>query len=166
MAPIRTIRIGDKILEIFIDSDSDPRTTMDNLTKIWCSSSCNWILSDIDFRSTFTVSEIEEKISKLNPFYVAPLFFNEDFEELTTISKDGFDHVGFIFIEDEIENAKEVVKLELDQYNLHLSGRVYSYRLSQDLDSCGGFFGEDIEENGMSDCLPKEFVEKLIKTGI
>lgn len=161
MTPIKTYRIGNRLLEIFADLDSDPRYFGSNETKIWCTSNCGWILSDSEFSSTLSFDEIKERVDEMNNFYVSPLFFYEDEHELSTKEKYAIKPVGFIFIENEIENPEEVVDFELKLYNQHLSGDVYSYRLSEDIDSCGGFFGRDLLKNGMSDHLPKEFIERI-----
>lgn len=61
---------------------------------------------------------------------------------------------------------------EVNLYDTYLKGEVYSYSLSsvsicaccgqeveESIDSCGGFYGSEIHENGMLEYLPEEFVE-------
>jgi len=61
---------------------------------------------------------------------------------------------GFIHIEGEIET--------LNQY---VSGDVYGFQLSdsegEDIDSCWGFYGSDINENGILDHLDEETVKEI-----
>lgn len=68
--------------------------------------------------------------------------------------------------------AKQNIYDEVELYDMYIRGEVYGYCLSkithcptcgheeeEVLDSCGGFFGSEIHENGMLEYLPDEFIE-------
>jgi hypothetical protein len=72
--------------------------------------------------------------------------------------------------------ADEVIENEMDTYDQYVRGEVYGFRLEkkvktqdlcphcgevireyddmEDIDSCGGFYGDCLEENGIIDSLP------------
>ena len=63
------------------------------------------------------------------------------------------------------ERAMTVLQGELETYNQDLCGDVYGYTCYKDgveVDSCGGFYGSNPNENGMFDTIPEEF-EILLK---
>ena len=63
--------------------------------------------------------------------------------------------------EDLIKSLIDEVKL----YDMYLQGDVYSFHIQDDLgnviDSCSGFYGTDWKNNGLSDYLDKEDLDKL-----
>ena len=70
--------------------------------------------------------------------------------------------------EDElIERAVELMKGELEEYGHFIDGEVYGFQIldenDEDIDSCWGFVGTDIETNGMLDAAGKEHAEGLRK---
>jgi hypothetical protein len=83
--------------------------------------------------------------------------------------------IGFIFVSKE-KARKEYGKLtkaalvkvekylagEVEVYDQYLSGDVYWFKKVDEngevLDSCGGFYGYDIEKNGMRESIPKDAV--------
>ena len=66
-------------------------------------------------------------------------------------------------VTDEVrEKAEDCLRNEVNTYDLYLRGEVYYYRLynketDEDIDSCGGFFGETPEELGIDEYLPEEY---------
>lgn len=95
--------------------------------------------------------------------------------------------VGWIYItHDDIENAygelsektikiaEKCLKSEVEIYSQYLNGDVYGFLLKkiaecdcckskeeEVIDSCWGFYGYNIKENGILDCLPEEFQEEI-----
>lgn len=69
--------------------------------------------------------------------------------------------------------AKEMLKGEVESFDNYLTGEVYRYNLNgfdrsgNELfeDNCGGFFGDDLEKNGMFSELPNNLVEQLKAQG-
>jgi hypothetical protein len=72
--------------------------------------------------------------------------------------------------------AEENIQNEVDTYDQWIRGDVYSYCLEklvkcphcnheeeEFVDSCGGFYGDDLTTNGMLDCLPEEIVTALME---
>lgn len=66
-------------------------------------------------------------------------------------------------VTDEVrEKAEDCLRNEVNTYDLYLRGEVYYYRLynketDEDIDGCGGFFGETLEELGIDEYLPEEY---------
>ena len=119
--------------------------------------------------------EMEEHIKKeYNTLIVLPLFLYDH----SSISLRTYRHgqhsswdcgqVGFLFVEKEkvkkewnvkkfsAKLKKQIEKTllsELDTYDNHIRGEVYSYcivdQFKNDIDSCGGFYGYEHEENGL-----------------
>lgn len=102
--------------------------------------------------------------------------------------KDHFDSgcVGFAYITKEVyfretgstdkehwkDLARQIICDEVELYDLYIRGEVYGFSLSkithcptcgheeaEVIDAYGGFYGSEIHENGMLDCLPEEFKE-------
>ena len=92
--------------------------------------------------------------------------------------------VGFIFVSnkrikqeygtapDAIDRAMKVLKAEVETYDQHLRGDVYGFLLrgpdcescsgpGEVVDSCWGFYGDDLLENGMADHLDKKYQKEL-----
>lgn len=62
--------------------------------------------------------------------------------------------------EKQIQKAREILLMEVKDYDAFLRGEVYGYVLEKDgevIDSCFGFYGSDMKENGLLSCLPKEY---------
>jgi hypothetical protein len=80
--------------------------------------------------------------------------------------------VGFIYVSNEKmkeekltkEHAEKILRGEVETYDTYLRGNVYRYELVKEnkcgecgtvqeelLDSCGGFYGDDMKENGLFD---------------
>ncbi|MHA2277621.1 MAG: hypothetical protein ACXAC2_17715, partial [Candidatus Kariarchaeaceae archaeon] len=56
-----------------------------------------------------------------------------------------------------IQRVKDYLRSEVEIYSMYLEGRVYYFHSTCDHcgeeDSCGGFFGENWQENGLIDHL-------------
>lgn len=69
------------------------------------------------------------------------------------------------------EMAKAHLEGEVETYTNYLEGNVYEYTLQEldedgdeiDMDSCGGFYGDNIKENGILENLPKEIRDQVEK---
>jgi len=100
--------------------------------------------------------------------------------------------VGFIFVSEEkvckeysvksvttevLQRAKNCLLAEVEVYRQYLEGDVYGFVLraapkhcdvcnhtedGEELDSCWGFYGNDIRENGMLEHLPEDIHEEVI----
>ena len=101
-----------------------------------------------------------------------------------TINTQGFacpwdsGQVGFMYVtehklkeeygdltEETIQKAIQILQEEVKTMDTYLQGEVYGFHLTKDgvtIDSCSGFYGEDIHKNGMLEHIPKELIpEKL-----
>lgn len=83
--------------------------------------------------------------------------------------------VGFVYMlpdviaenfgigEDATEKAFAALKSEVAEYDAYIRGDATCYVVEDDdgevLDSCGGFYGYDVEENGMLEHLPEKYHE-------
>lgn len=64
--------------------------------------------------------------------------------------------------------AEDILRAEVETYDQYLRGEVYGFTAYEiqdgdiaEIDSCGGFFGSDPEQNGMLDYVPRELCEVL-----
>lgn len=64
--------------------------------------------------------------------------------------------------------AAALLRGEVERYSLYLQGEVYSLLLeyATDEDCYGAFLGDDVRENGMSECVPEEWLPVLEKAMI
>lgn len=88
--------------------------------------------------------------------------------------------VGFIYVDKEkirkefgvknvtqklMKTVKEILKHEIEIYDLYLRGEIYGFKLYDKddnlVDSCYGFYGTNWGENGMKDYVPKELHYQL-----
>jgi hypothetical protein len=64
-----------------------------------------------------------------------------------------------------IEQADRILKGEVETLNQYVMGEVYGFIVEDEngehIDSCYGFYGSDIEENGIADYLEKKYLEAL-----
>jgi hypothetical protein len=76
------------------------------------------------------------------------------------------------YTQNTIEKAKELLRCEVDVYDQYLRGDVYWFSLEEaitceccgithyeSIDSCGGFYGSDMQSNGLKDYIPAEHME-------
>ena len=65
-----------------------------------------------------------------------------------------------------IEKCENIVRGEIETLDQYISGEVYGYVVEDKdenvIDSCYGFFGDDIEKNGISDYLEEKYVKALV----
>jgi hypothetical protein len=65
-----------------------------------------------------------------------------------------------------IDWAEELAESELNTLNQEITGEVYGFTLYAEdgevEDSCGGFYGSDLNENGMSDYLDQIYIDALV----
>lgn len=70
-------------------------------------------------------------------------------------------------VDDEsLEKARKCMMAEVEKYSQWANGEVYGFRLIkedefgseiEEIDSCWGFYGNDLKENGIADYIPEEF---------
>ena len=55
----------------------------------------------------------------------------------------------------------EMLKQEIATLNLYVSDQVYMYQIEdqfgETIDSCGGFYGDDMQKNGMLGCIDEKY---------
>ena len=192
MKPYKTIEFSDGAkLEVFHDEDAESPREWDNLSTMVCFHK-RYNLGDKEHgynSSDFDGwEELKEQIVKdHDPIAILPLFLF-DHSGLSIVASSGrfrtsdphgwdWGQVGFIFVSR--ENALEVYsgKLpeqiekcllsEVETYDQYLRGEVFWYRLSdaegEEIDSCGGFYGSDLKENGILDNLPAKYINEAEK---
>ena len=95
------------------------------------------------------------------------------------VTKEDIEKEYGAFNEKNLETAMSVLQGEVDIYDQYIQGDVYWYRLEkflggtvageevspqealyedifwEEIDSCGGFYGGDVTENGMTECWPE-----------
>tara|TARA_R110000803_G_scaffold209883_1_gene280314 strand:- start:4220 stop:4819 length:600 start_codon:yes stop_codon:yes gene_type:complete len=66
-----------------------------------------------------------------------------------------------------IDKCENIVRGEIKTLDQYISGEVYGYVVEDKdenvIDSCYGFFGDDIEKNGISDYLEEKYVKALVE---
>lgn len=172
MDAIKTFRTDKYILKIFTDVDPiNPQTEYDLLGTMICWHNRYNLGNTHDFESP---EDFRDSLDKDD--IVFPLFLYD--HSGITISMTPFNcpwdsgQVGYIYITKEkiieeygeytpenIELAKKCLKAEVNIYDLYLTGQVYGYEVhdfcdccKQEnvcVDSCWGFFGSDLKENGL-----------------
>jgi len=64
-----------------------------------------------------------------------------------------------------IDKADRILKGEVETLNQYVMGEVYGFIIEDEngehIDSCYGFYGSDIEENGIADYLEKKYIKAL-----
>ena len=163
----------------FYYSDDDPRE-WDNITKMVCFHN-NYNLGDEhdynkdDFNSWEELKEAIE--SNENVLAIKPLYLYDHSGQ--TISTSPFSckwdsgQVGWVYITEETvaltgmpmdNDLDKAIEQDVAIYKQRVEGDVYGficYKDGKQVDSCGGFYGIDIETNGMKEYLPDEFIELL-----
>ena len=65
-----------------------------------------------------------------------------------------------------VDKCENIVRGEIKTLDQYISGEVYGYVVEDKdenvIDSCYGFFGDDIEKNGISDYLEEKYVKALV----
>lgn len=82
--------------------------------------------------------------------------WDSGFVGIAYIKKSDLINDGIALSDDWKTDARKIIESEVSLYDQYLRGEVYGYRLFQlmgdhweEIDSCWGFFGSDIHENGM-----------------
>lgn len=177
-------------IEIYQDEDpKNPRTECDNLGVMVCLHTRYNLGDNHEYRSKDFNGwdELEEKIKYNNPDCVIMPLYLYDHSGIT-ISTGSFNdrwdsgQIGFIFITKEridrelkgnTERAKEVLFAEVKTYDQYLRGDIYRFILrdkpcekcggpGEILDSCYGFYGDNLVDNGIVDNLKEEYKRELL----
>ena len=79
-----------------------------------------------------------------------------------------FDHIGNVNRKTWRQKAIEFMTASVKEYDMYLTGDIYGYILYdknndqwEESDSCWGFYGSNIHENGIPDNIGYDFYEKL-----
>lgn len=171
-------------LQIFQDTMSESPRSWDNLGTMAIFHKRYNFGDEVNFSSEDfnNWAEMEEYINtKLKATVCIPIYMYD--HSGITINTQGFacpwdsGQVGFIYVTDEkmIENygenynkehiarANKVLMSEVETMDQYIRGDVYGFYLVKDgetIDSCCGFYGEDISKNGMLDHLPTELISE------
>lgn len=182
------------ILQIFRDTWAESPRSWDNLGTMAIFHKRYNFGDEVNFKiEDFTSwAEMEEHLKK-EAAVILPIYMYD--HSGITINTEGFacpwdsGQVGFIYAtKDElraeyskhkittetIQIATQILEAEVKIMNRYLSGDLYGFHLikrtpgeeDQTIDSCSGFYGEDIIENGMLDhvpagLIPEELIPKL-----
>ena len=189
--PYKTVETEKEILKIYQNcSEIDNPRDWDNLGTMACSHK-RYSLGDtiekheVNFDKYNGWGEAYEAIQRDNDTaIILPLYLydHSGITMRTTSFNDGWDsgQVGFIFISKEkvreeysvkrispklLERVKGYLLNEVETYDQYLTGEVYSFELTDidgnHIDSCGGFYGDDFNTNGIADHVGKELIELL-----
>jgi len=175
-------------LKVVVDSvPSSPRHD-DNLGTMVCFHN-RYILGDVndyDLNDYSGWKEMEQAIIKNeNPAILLPLYLYD--HSGITIYHTPFScrwdsvQVGFLFVSKETlrkeysvkritkkvkETAMQVLLGELETYDQYIRGYVYGFVLEDaegdEIDSCWGFYGDDVTKNGILDNINDEELKSLI----
>lgn len=158
-------------LTLKIETDEylrDPRKEFDNLGTMACFHN-RYKLGDDHTLSIEEVKEIEDSKKYISlPLY---LYDHSGITMRTTPFSCHWDSgkVGVIYVSKEqirkeynwklitkkrLEKIEGYLKGEVETYNQYLTGEVYRYTITNDgtgeeIDSCGGFYGDNWEDNGL-----------------
>jgi hypothetical protein len=183
-------RKDELVLKIMQDPDPyNPRTAWENLTKMICWHRKYTLGDKHNFPSPKELSQYLANTKIIHqPLYMmdhSGLTINmQGFAEWDPQGWD-WGRIGSILLTDE-ELGKELDRLgkkerqekalsifdsEIRVYNYYLQGEVYGYQIIRRCPTCGredetedsgwGFYGNDLKENGIYDCLPVEFKDRI-----
>jgi hypothetical protein len=174
------------VLKIFHDTWAESPRSWDNLGTMAIFHTKYNFGDDVDFSSKDFDSwaEMEEYInSTLEAVICLPIYMYD--HSGITINCDGFScpwdsgQVGFIYVTEQkmiddygkaytkehIEKARKVLLSEVKTMDLYITGEVYGFHLLKDgevIDSCCGFYGEDLHKNGMVEHIPTKLIPENI----
>jgi len=187
----KTYRFTDgAVLRIAIDHNaSDPRK-FDNLGRMICFHTKYRLGDKHEYRHDDYANweDMESAIrNREDVAVILPLYLYD--HSGITIATHGFSHcdpagwdwgqVGFVFVSKETvrkeysvnrisrkvrEKVIKTLLAEVEEYNQYLQGEVYGFVLKHpdgEEDSCWGFYGSAIEENGILDNIPRIYAEAL-----
>lgn len=181
----KTYTLGNKTLEIVRDEDPTSPRTWDNLGTMACSHR-RYNLGDpkktkeiIGTTEAHAMQNWILKKQKSKQIIVKPIYMY-DHSGITISTKPFSCHwdsglVGWIFVP--VKTAKEELGIkrmtakqwkrvesylegEVETYDQFLTGDVYGFRIKEDgeeTDSCWGFFGDNVRENGILDHINDEW---------
>lgn len=179
MDAIQTLKFENKVLEIFQDENPESPREWDNLGVMICAHK-RYSLGDIQIKSEDELKEHLDKAVIALPLNLydhsgITMSVKNDYPY-----NDQWDagQVGYIYVTKDkllkefdqkrlskklIEKAKRILINEVETYDQYLRGDIYGFMVSElktcdmneehkeHLDSCWGFYGSDLNENGMKD---------------
>lgn len=191
MELVKEVKRNRKTLKIFIDENCISPRTWDNLTKMVCFHNRYLLGDKkIDYaRNDFNSwDELKAKIiEKENPLVIKPLYMYD--HSGITIATESFGcqwdsgQIGWVYITKKTIDAcgthikndetfaqykkrlEEYLENEVKTYDQYLRGEVYLFQLTdendEEIDSCGGFYGDEWKTNGISEQVGEEFLDAL-----
>ena len=162
----------------FDHSEGDSRS-WDNLTRMVCFHNRYKLGDDHDYNKGDynSFAELKEAIeNNENVLLIKPLYMYE--HSGVTISTEPFScnfdsgQIGWVYITKEtqeltgapMDTLDRQLLGEVETYDQELRNDVYSFTCYKDdkfVDSCSGFYGINLKENGMLDHIPDEFIKLL-----
>jgi hypothetical protein len=191
MELIKEVKRNGKTLKIFTDEDPiDPREN-DNLTKMVCfHKRYDLGDTQTDYRQEAFESWDELKaeiIEKEKPLVIKPLYMYD--HSGITISTEPFScrwdsgQIGWVYITNKTidacgitikndetfaqykERLEKYLEGEVNEYDQYIRGDVYLFEVTDEngktIDGCGGFYGDDWENNGLLDNVGDEWIDAL-----
>ena len=173
--------------KVMHDPDPDnPRTSWDNIGVMHCAHT-RYTLGDAGALTPFVDDDWRSGIERDDIYVTLPIYMYD--HSGITISHSPFSCrwdsglLGWHYItkqaveknwpslqHDEValrDAVERCLTSELKTYDQYLQGQVYGYRITDEegdeVDSCWGFYGDDIESNGMLDSAGTEHAEGLRK---
>lgn len=161
---IKQFKHNDQTIKIYCSVDheieDDPRTFDSNLTKMVLFKTHLGDSHSYNFYEYDSWDDIEEAIvQKENPKIIRSVYLLD--HSGLKLSMSAFScswdsgQVGFIY-STETDDIK-LLEAEIEIYDHYINGRMYGYVLEdkdgEEIDSTWGFYGDDFNNNGMSDCL-------------
>ena len=191
MELIKEVKRNGKTLKIFTDEDPQNPREWDNLTKMVCfHKRYNLGDTQTDYRQEAFESWDELKaeiIEKEKPLVIKPLYMYD--HSGITISTKPFScpwdsgQIGWVYITNKTidvcgttinndetfaqykERLRKHLDAEVEVYDQYVRGDVYLFELTDEngdeIDSCGGFYGDDWKTNGISAYVGEEFLDAL-----
>lgn len=183
----QTIKTENFTLEIMQDTDTESPREWDNLGTMVCFHNRYSLGDKHDYTSNdFNGwADMKKKLAKEHDAAVILPIYMYDHSGITiktTPFGDQWDsgQIGYIFISKkkvrEEYNVKRInaklrecvegyLKGEVETYDQFLTGDVYSFSIENEqgdtIDSCGGFYGSNIKENGMLEYISEEVKKEL-----
>ena len=170
------IKGENKQLEIYVDNTPTSPREWDNLGKMICFHNKYNLGDETKLKANMFDSweEIKEYLKREeNAEIIIPLYiYNHSGITMKTTSfgcRWDSGQIGFICTSKEkirewfqikkvtkkyIEKAKENLICEVETYSQYIEGNIYEFKLienGKEIDSCGGFYGYNFEENGLFD---------------
>lgn len=179
---------NNRTLKVFYDQNPDSPRSWDNLSKMIFLGKHSHLGDKHEFHDTHESLEAHEAFiaKKLDVAYIARVYAY--IHSGMTISLTPFSCrwdsgcLGWVVVTKEairneygvkrvtkksIEKAIEVVKGEINVLDHYVGGDVYGFRIEDaegnEEDSCWGFFGDKIEDNGILDYVDEEDRKKVLE---